>query len=71
MAYAGAEFAAKLIRAIGGEKGVSAPTFVNLSADPSGGEALKKELGQDLDYFSTVVELGVSGLLFVYMCTGI
>ncbi|KAF7420856.1 hypothetical protein PC9H_011374 [Pleurotus ostreatus] len=62
MAYAGAEFAAKLIRAIGGEKGVSAPTFVNLSADPSGGEALKKELGQDLDYFSTVVELGPEGV---------
>ena len=60
MAYAGAEFAAKILRAIKGEKGITAPTYVNLSSDASGGEALKKELGEELAYFSAVVELGVS-----------
>lgn len=59
MAYAGAEFTAKLLRALKGEKGVVAPTFVNLAADPSGGETLKKELGKDVEYFSANVELGV------------
>jgi malate dehydrogenase len=60
MAYAGAEFAAKILRAIKGETGITTPTYVNLTSDPSGGEALKKELGKELDYFSAVVELGVS-----------
>jgi len=60
MAYAGAEFAAKVLRAIKGETGITTPTYVNLTSDPSGGEALKKQLGQDIEYFSPVVELGVS-----------
>ena len=60
MAYAGAEFAEKIIRAVKGEKGIVAPSFVNLAADKEGGEALKKEIGSDLDYFSAPVELGVS-----------
>src|SRR6201999_3684093 len=59
MAYAGFQFANKIIRAIGGEKGIVAPSFVNLDADKSGGDALKKEIGKDLEYFSTNVELGV------------
>lgn len=59
MAYAGAEFAGKVIRAIKGEKGIVAPTFVNLASDKTGGDALKKELGKDLEYFSAPVELGV------------
>ena len=59
MAYAGVEFANKIIRAVKGEKGIVAPTFVNLIADKEGGEALKKELDTDLDYFSAPVELGV------------
>lgn len=59
MAYAGAEFTAKILRALGGEKGIVAPTFVNLGADPAGGAALQKELGKELEYFSTNVELGV------------
>ena len=59
MAYAGVEFANKIIRAVKGEKGIVAPTFVNLVADKEGGEALKKELDTDLDYFSAPVELGV------------
>jgi len=62
MAYAGAEFAAKVLRAIKGETGITAPTYVNLTSDSSGGEALKKELGQEIDYFSAIVELGSSGV---------
>lgn len=60
MAYAGVEFANKIIRAVKGEKGIIAPSFVHLSADKDGGEALKKEIGRDLDYFSAPIELGVS-----------
>jgi malate dehydrogenase len=63
MAYAGAEFAGKIIRALKGEKGIVAPTFVNLAADKAGGEALKAELGtKDIEYFSAPVELGPSGV---------
>ena len=62
MAYAGAEFAAKILRAIKGETGITTPTYINLTSDPEGGEALKKELGKELEYFSPVVELGVSSL---------
>lgn len=67
MAYAGAEFAGKIIRALNGEKGIVAPTFVNLTADKVGGEALKGELGElgkDIEYFSAPVELGVRLLSF-------
>lgn len=59
MAYAGVEFANKVIRALKGEKGIVAPTFVHLSADHAGGDALKKEIGKDLEFFSAPVELGV------------
>lgn len=62
MAYAGAEFAAKLLRAIKGEKGVVAPTFVHLSAD-EGGKTVQEEIGAPLDFFSSRVELGVSDSL--------
>ncbi|KAI9571913.1 lactate/malate dehydrogenase [Boletus coccyginus] len=62
MAYAGAEFVGKIIRALKGEKGIVAPTFVNLAADKDGGEALKKELGEDIEYFSAPVELGPNGV---------
>jgi hypothetical protein len=60
MAYAGAEFAQKVIRALKGEKGIVAPSYVSLSADPVGGEAIQKELGKPIEYFSARVELGVS-----------
>jgi malate dehydrogenase len=66
MAYAGAEFAGKVLRAIKGEKGIVAPSFVNLSADKAGGEVLKKELGQDLDYFSSQIELGPEGVVKIH-----
>jgi malate dehydrogenase len=60
MAYAGAEFAKKILLAINGETGITVPTYVNLTSDPAGGDALKKQLGQTVEYFSSVVELGVS-----------
>lgn len=59
MAYAGAEFADKVIRALKGAKGIVAPTFVSLEADKVGSAALTKELGQELEFFSSNVELGV------------
>ncbi|KAH7882218.1 malate dehydrogenase [Phlebopus sp. FC_14] len=62
MAYAGAEFAGKVIRALKGEKGIITPSYVNLTADKNGGNALKKELGKDLEYFSAPVELGPDGV---------
>lgn len=65
MAYAGAEFAGKVIRAFKGEKGIVAPSFVSLEADPAGGDALKKYLGQDLEFFSSNVELGVCNHLLI------
>ncbi|TBU50181.1 NAD-malate dehydrogenase [Dichomitus squalens] len=65
MAYAGVEFANKIIRAVKGEKGLVAPTFVNLAADAAGGEALKKEIGSDLEYFSAPVELGAEGVVAI------
>ncbi|KAF8889080.1 malate dehydrogenase [Infundibulicybe gibba] len=66
MAYAGAEFAVKVLRALNGEKGVVAPTFVSLAADVDGGAALKKELGQDLEYFSSRVEFGTEGVVKIH-----
>jgi malate dehydrogenase len=66
MAYAGAEFATKVLRAIKGESGIIAPSFVHLASDKSGGEALKKELGQETDYFSARIELGVSAVCFFF-----
>jgi len=62
MAYAGAEFAFKVIRALKGEKGIVAPSYVNLEADAEGAAALTKELGQELAYFSSNIELGAEGV---------
>jgi len=62
MAYAGAEFAAKVIDALSGKKGLVAPSYVHLDADKEGGAALKKEIGKNLDYFSTNVEIGPNGV---------
>lgn len=59
MAYAGAEFTSKVLRAIGGEKGIVVPSYVHLSADKVGGEGLVKEVGKELEYFSANVEIGV------------
>ncbi|KAI0092275.1 malate dehydrogenase [Irpex rosettiformis] len=62
MAYAGADFANSVIKALKGESGIVVPTFVHLTADAAGGEALKKELGKELDFFSAPVELGPDGV---------
>jgi malate dehydrogenase len=60
MAYAGAEFAVKVIKALTGEKGLVAPSYVHLDADREGGAVVKNEIGKELDYFSTNVEIGVN-----------
>ena len=62
MAYAGAQFAEKALRALKGEKGIIAPTYIYLSAGIKGGEEVKSEIGANLDYFSAPVELGVGTL---------
>ncbi|KAH8084892.1 malate dehydrogenase [Cristinia sonorae] len=63
MAYAGAEFAVKVISAIKGETGIVAPSYVHLSADKTSGDALKKEIGKDLEYFSAPVVIGAEGVV--------
>lgn len=65
MAYAGAEFADSVIRAIGGQKGIVIPSYVNLAADTSGAEAVNSEIGKTLQYFSVPVELGVCYRFFI------
>ena len=60
MAYAGAEFAFKLLRAIKGEEGIVAPTYVSLSLE--GGKAIQEELSSDVEYFSAKVELSAEGV---------
>jgi len=62
MAYAGAQFAESVIKAIGGTKGIVIPSYVNLAADKDGGAAVTKEIGKELAYFSTRVELGPNGV---------
>ncbi|KAF8154119.1 L-malate dehydrogenase [Crassisporium funariophilum] len=62
MAYAGAEFAAKVLRAVNGEKGIVAPSYVSVNADAAGGAAITKELGEELAFFSSNVELGTEGV---------
>jgi malate dehydrogenase len=66
MAYAGAEFASKILRAITGEKGIIAPSYVSVAADAAGGAALTKELGGELAFFSSNVEFGVRFFLLSY-----
>lgn len=60
MAYAGAEFADKVIKALKGQEGIVAPSYVHLDADAEGGAAIKSEIGKSLSYFSAPVLLGVS-----------
>jgi malate dehydrogenase len=61
MAYAGAEFANRVIKAINGEKGLVSPSYVHLDADREGGATVRREIGRELDYFSANVQLGVNG----------
>ncbi|KAF7320863.1 malate dehydrogenase [Mycena chlorophos] len=66
MAYAGYEFSTKIIRALKGEKGIIAPSYVSLKADPAGGSALAAELGTELEFFSSNVELGTEGVVKIH-----
>ncbi|RSH93300.1 hypothetical protein EHS25_007654 [Saitozyma podzolica] len=63
MAQAGAEFAEFVLQAAFGGKKSQRPVqaYVYLGAE-AGGEAVKKEIGADLDYFSVNVELGPNGI---------
>lgn len=61
MAQAGAEFAEFILQAAFNGKSSTVQAYVHLSAE-SGGEAIKKEIGTDLDYFSVNVQLGKSGV---------
>jgi len=61
---AGAEFAEFILQAAFNGKSSTVQAYVHLSAE-SGGEAIKKEIGTDLDYFSVNVQLGVSFLFYV------
>lgn len=65
MAYAGAEFAEKVIRAFKGEKGIVAPSYVNLLADKEAAKTISQEIGKELDYFSANIELGVCIVFFL------
>ncbi|XP_006455561.1 NAD-malate dehydrogenase [Agaricus bisporus var. bisporus H97] len=62
MAYAGAEFANKVIKAFKGEKGLIAPSYVSSEADREGAALLTKELGKEVAYFSSNIELGPGGI---------
>ncbi|KAK7055376.1 malate dehydrogenase [Favolaschia claudopus] len=66
MAYAGFDFANKIIRALKGEKGIVAPSFVALKADAAGAAELTKELGAELEFFSSNVELGPEGVVKIH-----
>jgi malate dehydrogenase len=57
MAYAGYRFAENVIKAIKGESGIVAPTYVYLPG-VEGGAEIQKLTG--CDFFSVPVELGVS-----------
>lgn len=71
MAYAGAEFAGKVLRALKGEKGIVSPSYVNLAADGEGGKVVKGEIGEELEYFSARVELGVRLILILSLRFGV
>jgi malate dehydrogenase len=62
MAHAGYLFATQILEAAFKGKSVTVPTYVDLNADKEGGDALRKELGADLQYFSTKVTLGPTGV---------
>jgi malate/lactate dehydrogenase len=69
MAYAGAQFAEKILRAVGGEKGIVVNSYVNLDADKEGGKKIKEEIGKDLAYFSVPLELGVKAFFYCGILT--
>ncbi|KAG8798695.1 hypothetical protein FRC16_006726 [Serendipita sp. 398] len=63
MAYAGAEFATKILKAVkGGSEEVITQSYVDLNADPEGGKKVTEEIGTSLDYFSVSVKLGPNGV---------
>jgi malate dehydrogenase len=61
MAYAGAEFAAKILRAVKGEEIVT-QSYVSLDACTEGGKKILEEIGTPLEFFSVSVKLGPNGI---------
>lgn len=59
MAQAGARFASSILNAtVKGESGIIEPSYVCLDADSVGGKQVKNVVNE-LDYFSSNIELGV------------
>lgn len=66
---AGYKFVERLISAAyEGKSGVVEPSFVYIKGETVGGAAVKAEIGQDLEFFSVPVELGVSDQKLLYFC---
>ncbi|KIM19574.1 hypothetical protein M408DRAFT_13414, partial [Serendipita vermifera MAFF 305830] len=61
MAYAGAEFAAKILKAVKGEEVVT-QSYVSLDACTEGGKKVAQEIGTPLEFFSVSVKLGPNGI---------
>lgn len=60
MHAAGYKFVNRLISAaFEGKTNVVEPSYVYIKGDTAGGAAIKSEIGEDLEYFSVPVELGV------------
>ncbi|KAL0078816.1 malate dehydrogenase [Phycomyces blakesleeanus] len=63
MAFAGARFTLNILEAaIRGTSGVVECTYVHLDADKEGAKAIKSVVGDDIEYFSVPVELGINGV---------
>jgi malate dehydrogenase len=65
MAYAGAEFASKILTGLKGGSTVVTQSYVDLSADPEGGKKVADIIGTPLEFFSVSVKLGVSRIPFL------
>ncbi|CAG7851248.1 Malate dehydrogenase, cytoplasmic [Serendipita indica DSM 11827] len=63
MAYAGAEFASKILNAVKGSgEEIVTQTYISLEADPEGAKKVTEEIGTSLEYFSVSVKLGPNGV---------
>lgn len=67
MAYAGAEFASKILSALkGGGKEIITQSYVDLEADPEEGKKVAAIIEKPLQFFSVSVKLGVSRVLYIF-----
>lgn len=71
MAQAGARFTNSILKAtVKGEPGIVEPSYVNLNADKEGGDKVRA-LVDNLDYFSSNIELGPTGVSKIQPLQGI